>query len=211
MITNISLLLLYLIRAAYGTLAALLASGDTFSHDEIQKRFFAESSNFHHLMQRLSGLSDQTFGPNNKIRFVKINALLLFFFVSTLIWYSLKITGFWSLIDFFKRGLTVHLGDSERDYFLHNWPWYYVDLTRNSGKELYVGNQYAEGIILVFILLAVSSVALSLSTLNTLSLVRNCGANRLRFLGTLMQMLAAICITILIDGSFILAFLATLV
>jgi hypothetical protein len=137
--------------------------------------------------------------------------LLLFFFLSTLTWYSLKITGLWFLIDFFRRGLTVGLGDSERDYFLHNWPWYYVDLARNSGKELYVGDQYIEGIILVFILFIVLSIAFSLSTLNTLSLVRQCGAKRLRFLSNLLRMLAAICVAILIDLSFAAVFLAMLV
>jgi hypothetical protein len=56
-----------LVRSAHGRLAALLPGSGTFTHDEIQERFFTEGSHFRDLMQRLSELSDQTFGHNNKL------------------------------------------------------------------------------------------------------------------------------------------------
>jgi hypothetical protein len=211
MIANVSLLVLYLIRLAYGGLAALLAGSSTLNYDEIQKRFFAEDQTFRNLMQQLSELSDQTFGRNNRTRFVKVNLVLLIFFLMALVWYSYRITGIEFLITFFWRGLTVGLSDNERNYFLYYWPWHYVDLTRNSGRELFVGNQYVEGIILVFILLAVLSVAFSLSIINTLSLVRQCGTAHIRFLGNLLRILGTMCIGILIDVSFFAIFLVTLI
>jgi hypothetical protein len=78
-------------------------------------------------MQGLSALSDQAFGRNSAIRLIKINLFLLIFFIMALTWYSFEITHLTFLFKFLRRGLTIDLGDNERNYLTQVWPWDYVD------------------------------------------------------------------------------------
>lgn len=72
-------------------------------------------------------------------------------------------------------------------------------MTRNSGRELYVGNPYIEGVILAVILFIVLSVASSLSILNTLTLIRRLRPGRFGILNGVVRMLLALCVGALID------------
>jgi hypothetical protein len=211
MIANLCLLTLYLTLLLYGSVASLLTGNRTFTYDDIQKRFFVGRSNFDRLMKGLSDLSDRIFSQNIAVKFIKINLLLLFYFLAVFAWYSLTFTGLRFLIKFFGRGLTIDLSENERNYFLQNWPWHYVDLTRNSGKELYIGDQYIEAVLLVLILFIVLSVASSLSILNTLTLIRKLRTKRVHFLLDLLRMVGSVCVGALIDVFCFVLFLAALI
>jgi hypothetical protein len=211
MIASLCLLALYLTLLLYGRVASLLTGNRTFTYDEIQKRFFVDRSNFDRLMKGLSELSDRLFGQNIVVKFIRINLLLLLFFLMAFAWYSVTFTGLRFLVQFFRRGLTIDLGENERNYFLQNWPWHYLDLTRNSGKELYIGDQYIEAVLLVLVLFIVLSVASSLSILNTLALIRNLHIKRTRFLRDLLRMAGSVCVGALIDISCLILFLTALI
>jgi hypothetical protein len=211
MIANLCLLALYLTLLLYGSVASLLTGNRTFTYDEIQKRFFVGRSNFDRLMKGLSELSDRIFGQNIAVKFIKINLLLLFFFLMAFAWYSIAFTDLRFLVQFFRRGLTIDLGENERNYFLQNWPWHYVDLTRNSGKELYIGDQYIEAVLLVLILFVVLSASSSLSILNTMALIRKLHTKRVRLLPDLLRMAGSFCVSVFIDASCLVLFLTALI
>lgn len=211
MLFNLALLPVYFILWAYGGLSALLGGNSAFNYDEIQKRFFTEGSNFQKLMQRLSTLSDLWLGKTATVRFIKIHLLLLFFFVVALVWYGFNITGFGFLFGFFQRGLTLNLAENERNYLLHSWPWYFADFSRNSGSELYVGQQFVDSVILFFALLLLLSVASSLSLQNSLTLIRRLSVERIGLLNGFLQILSALCVGALIDVCFmVVVFIALL-
>ena len=203
--------LLYLIVFLYEGLASLISAKSSFDYDEVQKHFFVGRYNFHRIMKGLSELSDHMFGRHLAAAFLKINLILFLFFIVGLGYYSIEITGPKGLVEFFERGLTIHLSENERAYLLQRWPWQYVDLIRNSGQELYVGNQYLGGVLLISVLFLLLSVSSSLLILNNIVLIRRLSIERVQASVALLRIFFALCVGALIDLCFLVLFLAVVI
>ncbi len=202
-----TVLLVLIITTLFGRLASLFFPKNSFDYDELQQKFSANSNNFQSIMAALSNLSYQVLGARTETMFVKLWLMLLLAFLVALAWYTLHITGLRVYLDFWLRGLTLQIGDEERNWLLQNWPWVYLDYSRNLGTEISVANQYLEAVALTSAIFIVLSASLSISILNGVALVRKFGHERFQVWQALLKILFSMFRGLAIDFLFILAFL----
>jgi len=200
-----TVLVVLIVTTLFGRLAPIFFPGNSFDYDDVQENFFA--NNFHSAMSALSKLSYQVLGSNTKTVLAKIFLMLFLALLGAFAWYTIQVTGTKSYLDFLWRGMTVELGDDDRNYIIQHWPWIYLDFNRNSGKEIFVGDQYLQAVVLAITIFVALSASLCISMLNSIALIREFGRERFQVWQALLKMLFSACVGLIIDLLFLAAFL----
>ena len=209
MIANISIVLMWIVAQSYGRLSRFFFQGDHLEHDEIQRHFFTPGLNLAKLMSDMSAIAEQCFTARPVVAIRRLIVCLWLCFLGAALFYSLKYSGLELLIRFVSRGLTVEIDQGEKVYLLQHAPAAYYDLSRASGRQMFIGDSLASLLVVILTILAFLSLTSALSIQNTLALIRRLRSTKP--FAAMSRMVVAFFASLLLDLIFVILFLLAIV